>query len=276
MILRSECLVFWIPHSEVPLFPVSRLGLLIRRTLVRPIGKVMAALGLAGCMLTSAGGVSAAEVGFRCPILYYHEVPSQGGLEAQLAALIRAGYIPTTLSRVLDTLDGLAPPPPGCLVLTFDDALRSQHRNALPVLTRWAVSGTFFLMPSFRDGVHAYMNTDEIRDLVTGGQEIGSHTLNHANLPALRRVNFGAFLAELVLSRGQIEALTGHSVDLFAYPNGSVDLPTATEVERAGYRGAASTIQGNWQTSGLRYFLRRVPANPWEAPSTILARLVKA
>jgi len=103
--------------------------------------------------------------------------------------------------------------------------------------------------------------------------EIGSHTLNHASLPALRRANLGAFFAEIVDSRSQIENLLGRPVDLFAYPNGAVDAPTAAEIESAGYRGAATTIQGAWQTSNLRYYLRRYPANPWEAPSEILTRI---
>jgi peptidoglycan/xylan/chitin deacetylase (PgdA/CDA1 family) len=224
-------------------------------------------------IVVSSAPAFADEVGFTCPMLYYHDVPSEAGLEAQLNALIRAGYRPTTIGAMLDAFDGLTPEPPGCIVLTFDDALRSQHRNALPVLTRWAVNGTFFLMPSFRDGVHAYMSPEEIEDVANAGMEVGSHTLNHANLPALRRVNPGAFFAEINVSRSQIESLIGAPVNIFAYPNGAVDAPTAAEIENAGYRGAATTIQGSWQTSSRRYFLRRYPANPWEAPSEILTRL---
>ena len=51
----------------------------------------------------------------------------------QLNTLIRAGYRPTTMAAMLDAFDGITPVPPGCIVLTFDDALRSQHRNAIPV-----------------------------------------------------------------------------------------------------------------------------------------------
>ena len=128
-------------------------------------------------------------------------------------------------------------------------------------------------MPSFRDGVHVYMSPEEIQDVANAGMEIGSHTLNHASLPALRRVNLGAFFAEINVSRSQIENLIGAPVNIFAYPNGAVDAPTASEIENAGYRGAATTIQGSWQTSSRRDFLRRYPANSWEAPSEILARV---
>ncbi len=234
---------------------------------------LLGSVALVATLISTPTAAVADDIKFSCPMLYYHDVPSQAGLDAQINALMRAGYHPTTVSAVLDALDGDTPPPPGCIVLTFDDALRSQHRNALPVLTRWAVNGTFFMMPSFRDGVHVYMSPEEIQEVADSGMEIGSHTLNHASLPALRRANLGAFFAEIIVSRSQIENLIGRPVDLFAYPNGAVDAPTAAEIESAGYRGAATTIQGAWQTSNLRYYLRRYPANPWEAPSEILTRI---
>ena len=235
---------------------------------------LVALIASAATVLTIGGSsVHAQDVGFTCPMLYYHDVPSEAGLEAQLYALVRAGYKPTTVAAVLDALEGKTPPPEGCIVLTFDDALRSQHRNALPVLKRWAMNGTFYMMPGFRDGVHVYMTPDEIKDVAAAGMEIGSHTLNHASLPALRSVNPGAFFAEILVSRSELEEMIGRPIETFAYPNGAVDAPTAAEIENAGYRGAVSTIQGNWQTSGLRYWLRRYPANPWEAPSEILTRI---
>ncbi|MFN0071220.1 MAG: polysaccharide deacetylase family protein [Chloroflexota bacterium] len=239
-------------------------------------GARVAGAALATLFITFVLGpasVSAEDIRFRCPMLYYHDVPSQAGLDAQIYALMRAGYQPTTMTAVLDALDGEAPAPPGCVVLSFDDGLRSQHRNAIPVLARWAVSGTFFVMPAFRDGVHAYMSGDEIKDILAAGLEIGSHTLNHASLPALRRSNLGAFFSEIVVSKRQIEDLVGQPINLFAYPNGAVDAPTAADIAAAGYRGAASTVPGGWQSSSLRYYLRRLPASSGESPATILARL---
>lgn len=206
-------------------------------------------------------------------MLYYHEVPGQAGLAAQLAAFSRAGYGPVPMGRLVEALEGRAEPPPGCLVLTFDDGLASQLRSALPVLERFGISATFFVMPDFRDGVHRYMSLDDIRALRDAGQEIGSHTLNHASLPALRRLNFGAFQAEIVQSKALLEEALGQKVDLLAYPNGAWDYATAEEVRRAGYRAAASTIAGGWQRPQDVYWLRRVRADPWESPQTVLSRL---
>jgi peptidoglycan/xylan/chitin deacetylase (PgdA/CDA1 family) len=158
-------------------------------------------------------------------------------------------------------------------VLTFDDGLASQMSGALPVLLRFRVSATFFVMPDFRDGVHRYMGADDFRALREAGMEIGSHTLNHASLPRLLRLNFGAFQSELVDSKRMLEQMVGRSVELLAYPNGAWDHATADEVRRAGYRAAASTMPGGWQRPEELYWLRRFRADPWEAPGTVLARL---
>ena len=210
---------------------------------------------------------------FRCPMLYYHEVPGQAGLAAQLATFLQAGYRPVTLGRMVDGLEGRAEPPPGCLVLTFDDALASQMSGALPILLRFGVPATFFVMPGFRDGVHRYMSSDDFRALRDAGMEIGSHTLHHASLPYLLRANYGAFQSEVILSKQFLEDELGQTVDLLAYPNGSWDYPTADEVRKAGYRAAASTMPGSWQRPEDRYWLRRIRADAWEPPGVVLARL---
>lgn len=210
---------------------------------------------------------------FRCPMLYYHEVPGQAAFAAQVAAFLQAGYRPVTMGRLVDALGGRAEPPPGCLVLTFDDALASQLSGALPVLLRFQVPATFFVMPYFQDRVHRYMTPDDLRALRDAGMEIGSHTLNHATLPVLLRLNFGAFQSELVNSKRSLERELGQPVDLLAYPNGAWDVLTADEVRRAGYRAAASTLAGGWQRPEEFYWLRRFRADPWEAPGTVLARL---
>ena len=210
----------------------------------------------------------------RCPMLYYHDIPTQAGLAAQLAAFLQTGYRPVTMGRLVSALSGRSEPPPNCLVLTFDDGLASQITNGLPVLLRFAVPATFFVMPGgFQDGVHHYMNGDDFRTLRDAGFELGAHTLNHAHLPNLLKFNLGAFQAEVVDSKTLLERELGRPVDLFAYPNGAFDAPTVQEIRRAGYRAAASTRPGTGQRSEELYMLHRIGANSWERPATVLQRL---
>ncbi|HEY3061936.1 MAG TPA: polysaccharide deacetylase family protein, partial [Chloroflexota bacterium] len=174
----------------------------------------------------------------RCPVLYAHEVPSQASLRALLTTLIGAGYQPTSLAAVDRAMSGRTDPPPGCLVLSFDDALYSQYANALPVLAALRVPAVFFAMPAFTDGIHRYMGAAEIRAVYQAGHEIGAHTCNHASLPRLRVVQPIAFLAELEDCKRMLEMITGAPVPYFAYPNGAFDDQVVDAVAAAGYRAA--------------------------------------
>ncbi|MBV9355891.1 MAG: polysaccharide deacetylase family protein [Chloroflexi bacterium] len=230
---------------------------------------------------TSSSGVMAAAVASTapwvrsivCPVLYTHEVPSQAGLRAILLALIAAGYQPTSLRNVDQIMSGAAPPLPGCLVLTFDDALYSQYLNALPVLLSLQTPAVFFVMPAFADGVHRYMAASQIAAVAQAGFEVEAHTCNHPSLPALARRNYDAFLAEIVDCRRMIENITGAPVPFLAYPDGSYDATVLAAVASAGYRGAFTTRASSVLNAGSPFTLPRIEYNPSEVPARVIARL---
>ena len=62
-----------------------------------------------------------------------------------------------------------------------------------------------------------YLSWDEVRQWTALGHSVGAHTATH---PILSRVPAAGVRAELRASRAAIERQIGHTVDLFAYPNG--------------------------------------------------------
>src|SRR5712691_5343374 len=100
---------------------------MIRLRLSRSFNLLLSLLAVQAAMLVpSAAAEPVAEApapGVRCPMLYYHDVQGQVGLSVQLTGLLQAGYQPITFGRLVDALDGQVAPPPGRLVLTFDDGL---------------------------------------------------------------------------------------------------------------------------------------------------------
>jgi hypothetical protein len=97
-----------------------------------------------------------------CPILTYHEVPNRARFGQQLAQRLQNGYQPISLDQIYRLLMGEDVPLWGRpFVITFDDGLRSQRTNALPVLLDWQVPAVFAVMPDWRgDRVHAYMTNE--------------------------------------------------------------------------------------------------------------------
>ncbi len=91
------------------------------------------------------------------------------------------------------------------------------------------------------------------------GMEIGSHTLRHRVLARLTRAERRQDLAE---SRRRLEAMTGAPVLHLAYPNGGPgdwDRLTQEDAAAAGYRSAATTLEGSNRGGFDRLALRRFP-----------------
>lgn len=64
--------------------------------------------------------------------------------------------------------------------VVFDDGRDSVYTNALPLLEKYNVSTTQFIVPGLSQNKEpGYMNFDQIKELSQKGNEIGSHSLNH-------------------------------------------------------------------------------------------------
>lgn len=208
-----------------------------------------------------------------CPVLYTHEVGSPALMRRMLAALIGAGYRPTSLAAVDDALNGVSDPPRGCSVLTFDDSLYSQYANAMPVLVELGVPAVFFALPGFADGVHRYMGATELRALEDAGFEVESHTCNHPNLVLLARRDLDAFFAELQDCKRILEDLLGAPVNYIAYPMGAVDATVIDAAGRFGFHLGFTTRVGAHLSNSASLSLPRIRYDVAEAPTTVLRRI---
>lgn len=70
-------------------------------------------------------------------------------LESQLSGLLRAGFTPWPLSRVLAEQAAGRAPPPRTFVVTFDDGYANNLTHALPVLLKLGVPATLFLATAY-------------------------------------------------------------------------------------------------------------------------------
>lgn len=122
--------------------------------------------------------------------------------------------------------------------LTFDDGVQDQYHNARPALASHGMQGTFFIN-SARVGAPGYMTQAQLASLEAAGNEIGGHTITHADLPALpaaeqRRQICGDRAALLNM---------GFTVKNFAYPYGNADGAVEQAVRDCGYN-SARTVGG--------------------------------
>ncbi len=174
-------------------------------------------------------------------------------LESQLSLIRARGYRSATFTDAVHSGDRKT------VCITFDDAFRSVHELAFPILHKLGFTGTVFVPTGFAGseeplawpGIDNWrngpfedelmpMSLEEMRRLLDAGWELGSHTVTHPRLTALP----DAMLAqELGDSKRDCEALFGVECTSLAYPYGDHDARVIAATERAGYR-AAGTLPG--------------------------------
>jgi peptidoglycan/xylan/chitin deacetylase (PgdA/CDA1 family) len=172
-------------------------------------------------------------------------------LDAQLRWLVRRGYRGVTFRAALED-----PAAAGRRVaVTFDDAFRSVHDLALPILDRLGLPATVFVPTAFPGdaslawagvegwlaGPHAAeltpLSWDELRALGRHGWEVGSHTVSH---PRLTQLPDAPLAAELRDSRRACETALQAECASIAYPYGDVDARVVAAARAAGYAHGAA------------------------------------
>ena len=131
------------------------------------------------------------------------------------------------------------------VALTFDDGYRDNLTVALPLLEKFQLPMTLFVVAGFV-GREGYLSKEDLREisaqpLVT----IGAHGLWHRHF---NRLTASEARFELIESRRMLSALTGKTVDLLAWPYGECNQGLEQLSEECGYRASWSVWKGTNST----------------------------
>jgi peptidoglycan/xylan/chitin deacetylase (PgdA/CDA1 family) len=167
-------------------------------------------------------------------------------LTQQLEKLIARGYRGVTAGSLRE-----APRARRTLVITFDDGYSSVLGQAAPILARFGVPGTVFVVTNFVGasqpmswpGITRWLGTshereltslawDELEALCAAGWEVGSHTCSHPHLTQLSQIELEQ---ELGASRACLEERLGRPCRCLAYPQGDHDERVVRAAAQAGY-----------------------------------------
>jgi peptidoglycan/xylan/chitin deacetylase (PgdA/CDA1 family) len=145
--------------------------------------------------------------------------------------------------------------PPRPVLITFDDGHLDNYTSAFPIMQEYGFTGILYIVANYL-GADGYLDAEQIRSMHEAGWEVGSHSLNHRDLPALEP---GLQRDEVVVSRERLEQELGVPVLTFAYPFGSFTAGVVDYVHFAGYR-AAMAATGYTADQGLSnlYALQRI------------------
>lgn len=157
-------------------------------------------------------------------------------LAGQLRWLREQGYAFVTAADVAAFARGEAAAPERAVLVTVDDGCESAHAHILPVLRREGGCGILFVTTDpashiFQLGERR-VTDDELRALVAGGMEIGSHAVSHRPLSAMDEAGIRRELAE---SKQELERVTGRPVRHFAVPANWYDGRVLRIAREVGY-----------------------------------------
>jgi peptidoglycan/xylan/chitin deacetylase (PgdA/CDA1 family) len=210
------------------------------------------------------------------PFLYVRP----GRFAAQLAALQRWGFSPASLAEARAAPDNRERK----VALTFDDGCASVLENGLELLARHGYRATQFLVAGRLGGRNewdiakgdlseALMDAAQVRDWLAGGQEIGSHSMSHRNLP---RLSAAEAREEIAASKRALEDRFGLPVRHFCYPYGAWNEAVRDLVGEAGYETACTLVFGVNHAATPRLELRRIfPLSTAELLAKVCHRLAR-
>lgn len=191
------------------------------------------------------------------PILMYHYVrPSPGpsdpigvdlsvppkDFEEQMAWLSLSGFTTLTMHEFDEVRAGKIGLPKKPIVLTFDDGYRDFYTSVFPLLKKYHLKATAFIITGFV-GQPNYMTWDMIEEIDKSGLvDVGGHTVTH---PDLAQLSNAEATDQIVKCKTALEQHLGHPIYDFAYPSGDYSSATVQILQQAGFQTAVTT-ENRW------------------------------
>jgi peptidoglycan/xylan/chitin deacetylase (PgdA/CDA1 family) len=220
------------------------------------------------------------------PVLMYHKVPereqpdskhrifvTKDNFERHLRFFKKNRF--TTLSfKELQEFRELKRPaasfPKKPLILTFDDGYVDNLENAAPLLRKYDMKATIFLLadPEVRSNYWDDDSGDPAADLMSLTQkralrhepfEIGSHGFRHEKITSLNALDAYRELAD---SKTELEKQLDVDINIFAFTYGITTPGAANLARKAGYTFAVNTDTGGLHLEENPYAIFRTPIFP--------------
>ena len=172
-------------------------------------------------------------------------------------------------SFTLSELVSLKEIPQKSVVITFDDGYEDNFKNAYPLLKKYGFKATIYIVlnrfnqdwatdkdlnqASSELNSEKMLSNEQIKEMLYSGLiEIGSHTLDHVNLPKLTKEKKEK---QIIESKKQIEEIFNIKCSSFAYPFGFFDNQDVEILKNSSYTNATTVVNGVYDKTKYSDFL---------------------
>lgn len=215
--------------------------------------------------LTARPGLDSVN-GPKVIVLNYHKIDNMHislsvkpeDFERQMKYLTEHNFHSITPQELYAALVDGAELPENPVLITFDDGYMDNYTNAYPILKKYGLKATIFVITGFLDRAQpGYFTWGQAAEMEASGLiNIESHTVTHTSLTDLTEEQVKM---ELERSKNDIERRLGKQVDFLAYPTGTYNLHIAALVKEVGYKGAFTVKYGNVDRASNVFAIERVP-----------------
>ena len=199
------------------------------------------------------------------PILMYHAVSREtgstlsvapGNFSKQMGFLDDNGYKVISLDELVEGIKHGRKFMAKTVVVTFDDGFEDNYLNAYPVLAKYDMPATIFIITGYVGVKDGYLNWDQVRRMMDNGIDFGGHTESNVYLPSIKDTD--RLWEEVARPKETIMLEPGKDPSFFCYPTGGFDEKVKNAVKRAGYKGACTTNRGSDKLNRDVYELNRI------------------
>jgi peptidoglycan/xylan/chitin deacetylase (PgdA/CDA1 family) len=234
------------------------------------------------------------------PVLMYHHVNNHKGdmvtitpetFEMQMHYLNKAGYKTLNTGELISHINGTLQLNEKSVMVTFDDGWIDNYVFAYPVMKKYGIKATIFLVTSWIDnagnaghvndsdiptheesssllmknkGQKVVLNWDMIREMKESGLvEFHSHTQNHMKC---HHLNGNDLLEEVQQSKKRIEGRLGSDCTCLCWPMGRYNDLAVKTAEEAGYKALFTTNYGVVNENSDLFAIQRIAvkdSNVW-------------
>ena len=218
------------------------------------------------------------------PILMYHAVhvmdPSEASnanlivapdnFEAQIKAMVDAGYYFLTPEEAYKALTENALPAKKVVWLTFDDGNEDFYTIAYPILKKYKAKATNNIITGFvKKGNAGNLTVKQMKEMMAHGMSFQSHTVNHPDLSVNDKATQKA---ELTDSIDFLEDKLNTKVNTIAYPSGRYN-QTTLDLAKKTYKLGLTTNEGLASAKEGLLSLNRVRILPTTTSKGLLSEI---
>lgn len=198
------------------------------------------------------------------PILTYHSINyvdigtpavKPENFEKQIRCLKDRNYNIISLNELAVGIIENKKFPRNTVVITFDDGFKDNYAYAYPILKKYKIPATIFLISDFIGKKNEHLSWEQVSEMLSNNITFGSHTRTHSYLPD---VNRDIAWEEISGSKKQIEEKIGKKILYFSYPAGGFNKEIKNQVKLAGYKAACTTNRGFDKSNRDVYELNRI------------------